>query len=80
MTARRAAEHAANLHELLGLGRTNLPGFSSTGPRSVNDWSADLVGHGGTGQAEIPCSNWRTPLTEHHRQSRELIEMLAAAR
>src|SRR5262249_34626158 len=54
----------------LGLGRPNLPGFSSTGPRSVNDWSADLVGHGGTGQAEIPCSNWRTLLTEHHRRSR----------
>ena len=47
-----------------------MPGFSSTGPRSVNDWSADLVGHGGMGQAEIPCSNWRTPLTEHHRRSR----------
>ena len=61
MTARRAAEHAANLHELLGLGRPNLTGFSSTGPRSVNDWSADLVGHGGTGHAEIPCSKWRTP-------------------
>src|SRR5262249_51201912 len=69
VTARRAAERAANLHELLGLGRPNLPGFSPTGPRSVNDWSADLVGHAGTGHAEIPCSNWRTPSTEPNRRS-----------
>src|SRR5262245_26168812 len=55
---------------LLVLAGRTCPASSSTGPRSVNDWSADLLGHGGTGHAEIPCSNWRTPLTEHHRQSR----------